>query len=62
MLQKNRKNRLGAGEADFGAIKNHCFFDSIKWVDLDARTIPPPFNPQVVSIYKVKKVLIMMPL
>lgn len=47
MLQKNRKNRLGAGEADFGAIKNHCFFDSIKWVDLDARTIPPPFNPQV---------------
>ena len=49
MLQKNRKNRLGAGDKDFNAIKNHEFFESINWEELDARKVTPPFNPSVVS-------------
>ncbi|XP_002730613.1 serine/threonine-protein kinase Sgk3-like [Saccoglossus kowalevskii] len=47
LLQKDRQNRLGAGQADFLDIKNHPFFSTINWDELEARQIPPPYNPNV---------------
>ena len=32
-------------------IKSHYFFTSINWDDLEQRKIPPPFIPNVVSIW-----------
>ncbi|EDV23199.1 uncharacterized protein TRIADDRAFT_27989, partial [Trichoplax adhaerens] len=47
LLQKKRELRLGAGEGDFKDIKNHAFFRSINWTDLERKKIKPPYNPNV---------------
>lgn len=47
LLQKDRQMRLGAGEKDFDALKEHEFFQSINWDDLDNKKIKPPYNPSV---------------
>uniref|UniRef100_A0A4W3J8J2 Serine/threonine-protein kinase Sgk1 n=1 Tax=Callorhinchus milii TaxID=7868 RepID=A0A4W3J8J2_CALMI len=46
LLQKDRTKRLGAKE-DFNEIKAHVFFSPINWVDLNAKKLMPPFNPNV---------------
>ncbi|XP_072410046.1 serine/threonine-protein kinase Sgk1 isoform X3 [Chiloscyllium punctatum] len=46
LLQKDRTKRLGA-KADFLDIKAHIFFSPINWVDLNAKKLTPPFNPNV---------------
>lgn len=46
-LQKNPDFRLGSGERDFLDIKEQSFFSSIHWDDLEARRLPPPYNPNV---------------
>ncbi|XP_041043736.1 serine/threonine-protein kinase Sgk1 isoform X1 [Carcharodon carcharias] len=46
LLQKDRTKRLGAKE-DFMDIKVHIFFSPINWVDLNAKKLTPPFNPNV---------------
>uniref|UniRef100_G3NRQ9 Serine/threonine-protein kinase Sgk1 n=1 Tax=Gasterosteus aculeatus aculeatus TaxID=481459 RepID=G3NRQ9_GASAC len=46
LLQKDQHRRLGA-IADFLEIKNHAFFSSINWDDLDHKRITPPYNPNV---------------
>lgn len=49
LLHKEPQHRLGSGRGDVEDIKKHPFFNSIKWDDLIAKKIQPPFNPQVVS-------------
>ncbi|XP_072355818.1 serine/threonine-protein kinase Sgk1 isoform X1 [Scyliorhinus torazame] len=46
LLQKDRTKRLGAKE-DFVDIKTHIFFSTINWIDLNAKRLTPPFNPNV---------------
>eukprot|EP00092_Neocalanus_flemingeri_P007691 GFUD01008305.1.p1 GENE.GFUD01008305.1~~GFUD01008305.1.p1 ORF type:complete len:665 (-),score=170.01 GFUD01008305.1:136-2130(-) len=48
LLQKNPKNRLGCKE-DIGdqELKDHPFFGSISWADLDQGKVTPPFQPTV---------------
>jgi len=49
LLIKDPFTRLGGGPEDAEAVKNHTFFASINWSDLEKRRITPPFKPQVVS-------------
>lgn len=49
LLQKDPVTRLGGGPRDALDIKEHAFFSSINWTDLDAKRIEPPFKPQVTS-------------
>lgn len=46
MLNKNRKERMGARK-DFEEVRNHLFFVSIDWEKLLRREIKPPFVPKV---------------
>lgn len=46
LLQKDRTKRIGAKE-DFMDIKAHIFFSPINWIDLNAKKLTPPFNPNV---------------
>lgn len=49
LLVKDPLQRLGGGPEDAQAVKNHAFFASINWTDLDKKRLTPPFKPQVVS-------------
>jgi len=49
LLNKQAENRLGAGEKDSRAIKEHKFFSGVKWEDVLARTNKPPFQPLLKS-------------
>jgi len=46
LLEKNPKNRLGCNE-EIGeeALKDHSFFGSINWTDLEEGKVTPPFKP-----------------
>ncbi|XP_053343846.1 serine/threonine-protein kinase Sgk2b isoform X1 [Clarias gariepinus] len=44
LLNKDRSKRLGA-KHDVDELKQHSFFSSIRWDDLVAKKIPPPFVP-----------------
>ncbi|XP_054721932.1 LOW QUALITY PROTEIN: serine/threonine-protein kinase Sgk2-like [Uloborus diversus] len=46
LLQKDKTKRLGR-ERDVEEIKEHDFFRAINWNDLEAKQIPPPYNPNV---------------
>lgn len=46
LLQKDKSKRLGA-ERDVEDIKHHDFFRVINWIDLEAKEVPPPYNPNV---------------
>ncbi|XP_072306881.1 serine/threonine-protein kinase Sgk3 [Eucyclogobius newberryi] len=46
LLEKDNTLRLGCKD-DFNEIKNHEFFISINWDDLEQKKIPPPFTPKV---------------
>ncbi|GBO29665.1 Serine/threonine-protein kinase Sgk1, partial [Araneus ventricosus] len=46
LLQKDKSKRLGAAN-DVEDIKKHDFFKAINWVDLEAKAILPPYNPNV---------------
>ncbi|XP_032810743.1 serine/threonine-protein kinase Sgk2-like isoform X1 [Petromyzon marinus] len=46
LLHKDPHQRLGA-TSDILEIKNHVFFSTINWNDLDAKRIPSPYNPGV---------------
>lgn len=48
LLEKDKTKRLGATR-DVDEIKEHEFFLTINWNDLENKRIPPPFNPSVVS-------------
>lgn len=39
----------GAGPTGIEEVKAHCFFDSVDWVKLFSRQIPPPFKPAVTT-------------
>ncbi|OQV25171.1 Serine/threonine-protein kinase N2 [Hypsibius exemplaris] len=47
LLRKNPEKRLGAGELDAEEIKKQPFFRSIKWVELLAKKMKPPFVPKI---------------
>ncbi|XP_022246432.1 serine/threonine-protein kinase Sgk1-like [Limulus polyphemus] len=46
LLQKNKDRRLGS-KNDVEDVKNHEFFKTVNWVELEARQISPPYNPNV---------------
>ncbi|XP_042906252.1 serine/threonine-protein kinase Sgk2 isoform X3 [Parasteatoda tepidariorum] len=46
LLQKDKNKRLGA-VSDVEEVKKHDFFRAINWTDLEAKAIPPPYNPNV---------------
>ncbi|XP_044031561.1 serine/threonine-protein kinase Sgk3 isoform X4 [Siniperca chuatsi] len=48
LLEKDGTHRLGSRD-DFNEIKEHSFFSSINWDDLEQKKIPPPFTPNVSS-------------
>lgn len=48
LLNKNPKQRLGAGPRDAEDIKAHPFFKGINWDELYNLLIPPPFTPKIV--------------
>ena len=50
LLEKDKRRRLGA-RRDAEEIKEHEFFRSINWTDLESKSISPPFNPNVVSSF-----------
>lgn len=45
LLQKKPENRLGCGEKGIEEIKEHRFFHTIDWGQLEAGYIDPPFVP-----------------
>lgn len=46
LLQKDKTKRLGK-DRDVEEIKSHDFFRVISWTELEAKEIPPPYNPNV---------------
>ena len=52
---KDKKKRLGYGDADFEDVKAHSFFQSIDWSALLRKDVKPPYVPNVVSINYYKK-------
>ncbi|GAB1610044.1 serine/threonine-protein kinase Sgk1-like isoform X4 [Argonauta hians] len=46
LLQKEKENRLGS-KKDFQEVKSQNFFADIKWNDLYAKRVDPPYNPNV---------------
>uniref|UniRef100_A0A672STW8 Serine/threonine-protein kinase Sgk1 n=1 Tax=Sinocyclocheilus grahami TaxID=75366 RepID=A0A672STW8_SINGR len=51
LLEKDHTRRLGYRD-DF-VIKEHEFFSTINWDDLEQKKLPPPFNPSVESQYDI---------
>ncbi|EDL18897.1 ribosomal protein S6 kinase, polypeptide 5, isoform CRA_d [Mus musculus] len=47
LLMKDPKKRLGCGPRDAEEIKEHLFFEKIKWDDLAAKKVPAPFKPVI---------------
>lgn len=49
LLQKDPRDRLGAGLLDGEDVKKDEFFKDIDWDKVEKRAITPPFVPSVVS-------------
>jgi len=49
LLTKEPSKRLGSGVNGSQDVKNHEFFASISWADLEKKRLKPPFKPQVSS-------------
>nr|XP_046161359.1 ribosomal protein S6 kinase beta-1-like isoform X1 [Oncorhynchus gorbuscha] len=49
LLKRNASLRLGAGPGDASEIQSHPFFRHIKWDELLARKVEPPFKPVLQS-------------
>jgi len=49
LLRKDPMERLGGGPSDAQEIKEHPFFGSINWFDLNAKRVTPPYKPEVTS-------------
>jgi len=49
LLKRSICQRLGNGPADADPIKSHPFFKHIKWADVIARKLDPPFKPVLAS-------------
>ena len=47
LLNRTVEKRLGAGEKDAQAIKEHRFFTGVKWDEVLERRVEPPFLPQL---------------
>jgi len=45
LLSKKAENRLGAGERDGDAVKEHRFFSGVDWDAVMERRTDPPFKP-----------------
>uniref|UniRef100_H2Y5U9 Protein kinase domain-containing protein n=1 Tax=Ciona savignyi TaxID=51511 RepID=H2Y5U9_CIOSA len=56
LLQKKPQLRLGSGEKDLNEIKEHAFFASLNWVELESKRIQPPYNPNVAGPEDLKHV------
>ncbi|XP_053702750.1 ribosomal protein S6 kinase beta-1 [Synchiropus splendidus] len=49
LLKRNSFNRLGGGPGDAADIQTHTFFRHVKWDDLLAHRVEPPFKPTLKS-------------
>jgi len=49
LLNRNVEKRLGHGEKDAVALKEHRFFSGVQWQDVLDKKLPPPFLPQLKS-------------
>lgn len=49
LLNRNVEKRLGHGEKDAVAVKEHRFFTGVKWQDVLDKKLPPPFLPLLKS-------------
>ncbi|XP_037548092.1 serine/threonine-protein kinase N2 [Nematolebias whitei] len=47
LLQKDPDRRLGSGEEDASAIKQHRYFQGMDWDALLAKKVKPPFQPVI---------------
>jgi len=47
LLNRCVEKRLGAGERDALAVKEHRFFTGVKWAEVLGRRVEPPFLPQL---------------
>ena len=47
LLNRSVEKRLGAGERDALAIKEHRFFTGVSWDEVLERRVEPPFLPQL---------------
>ena len=47
LLMKDPRRRLGSGEEDAEAIKQHAFFAEIDWIGLSKGEVSPPWDPQI---------------
>uniref|UniRef100_A0A3Q3FIV4 protein kinase C n=2 Tax=Kryptolebias marmoratus TaxID=37003 RepID=A0A3Q3FIV4_KRYMA len=47
LLLKDPERRLGAGEEDAAAIKQHRYFQGMNWDALLAKKVKPPFQPVI---------------
>lgn len=47
LLNRSVEKRLGAGERDALAIKEHRFFTGVSWQEVLERRVAPPFLPQL---------------
>jgi len=49
LLDVNEKTRLGSGPRGVAEIKEHPFFDNIKWELLEQKHVEPPYKPTIKS-------------
>ena len=49
LLNRQVEKRLGFGESDANALKEHRFFSGVMWEDVLSRTTQPPFLPHLSS-------------
>ena len=47
LLLKDPLQRIGSGPTDAEEIKKHPWFSCINWTSINAKTIPPPYCPQL---------------
>lgn len=55
LLEKDKKKRLGS-KRDADEIREHDFFRSVNWADLEKKNILPPFNPNVKGDLDLKNI------
>lgn len=49
LFERTPVERLGYKEGTNPNIRDHKFFERIKWKNLEERKVTPPFKPSVVS-------------